>query len=240
MISFLSFASLKSENRLLKEQIQQQAAKFTDEVWKYELFEQLKQLEDYLQQEPLIDIASWDVSVLGALEKLQSYRRHYQQAFLLVIADETVSPMSYLRAGIMPTALLMKPINKENTDMVIREMLQVFTERFEKKDVPKSFVIETREGKQFIPLSQIYYVEAREKKIYIRTRQEEYGFYETIENMEQKLPTSFCRCHRSYIVNMAKVTAVKASLNLIEMLDGMAIPLSRSYKKTIKEYHKHV
>ena len=72
--------------------------------------------------------------------------------------------------------------------MVVNEMMDAFTEKFDSKDVPESFVIETREGKQYIPLNQIYYVEAREKKIFIRT--------------------NFLRCQRSYIVNMSKVTAV--------------------------------
>ena len=97
-------------------------------------------------------------------------------------------------------------------------------------------MIESREGKQYIPLNQIYYVEAREKKIFIRTKQEEYGFYDTIENMEKKLPESFLRCHRSYIVNMSKVTAVKVSQSLIEVQDDLQVPLSRSYKKMVKEY----
>ena len=57
--------------------------------------------------------------------------------------------------------------------------------------------------------------------------------------MEKRLPGFFCRCHRSYIINMRKVTAVKASLNLIEMQDEIQVPLSRSYKKAIKEYHKN-
>lgn len=84
----------------------------------------------------------------------------------------------------------------------------------------------------------IYYIEAREKKIFIRTKQEEYGFYDTIENMEKKLPENFLRCHRSYIVNMSKVTAVKLSQSLIEIQNELQVPLSRSYKKTVKEYNK--
>ena len=54
--------------------------------------------------------------------------------------------------------------------------------------------------------------------------------------MEKKLPESFLRCHRSYIVNMSKVTAVKVSQSLIEVQDDLQVPLSRSYKKMVKEY----
>lgn len=157
----------------------------------------------------------------------------------MVVADGSISPMVYLRPGIMPSSLLLKPVSRENLVMVVNEMMDAFTEKFDSKDVPESFVIETREGKQYIPLNQIYYVEAREKKIFIRTKQEEYGFYDTIENMEKKLPENFLRCHRSYIVNMSKVTAVKVSQSLIEVQDNLQVPLSRSYKRAVKEYSRN-
>lgn len=239
MITFLSYASQKSENILIKEEVRLQAARWTEEAWAYELFEELSQVENYLSKDPLLDIVSWDVTVRGAAEGLKRMRKSHPQAFLLVIADESISPMVYLRPGISPSSLLLKPLGKYPLNEIIEEMMAAFSERFEKKEVQKVFVIESREGKQYIPLQQIYYVEAREKKVYIRTKQEEFGFYETIENMEKQLPETFCRCHRSYIVNMAKVRGVKASLNLIEIQDGLEVPLSRSYKKTIKEYYKN-
>lgn len=239
MITLLSFASKKGESDLLKEQIRVQAAKYTDEAWNYEMFEQLKMVEKYLSGEPVLDIISWDVTPAGSLKGLEQMRPSYKQAFLLVLADEKISPMAYLRPGIMPTSLLLKPIQKENLNSVIGEMMEAFSERFEEKNVSDTFVIDSREGRQYIPMNQIYYIEAREKKIYIRTKQEEFGFYETIENMEQRLPDNFCRCHRSYIVNMDKVTSVKASLNLIELQNDLEVALSRSYKKAIKEYHQN-
>ncbi len=239
MITFLSFASEKRESELIKGQLRIQAAKWTEEAWGYEMFENMETLEAYLDSEPLIDLLSWDVTVPGSVERLEAMRKDYRQAFLMVVADGRISPMAYLKPGILPSALLLKPLAKENVSKVIGELMEVFSEKFEKKELPEVFVVESREGKQYFPLQQIYYVEAREKKIYIRTKQEEYGFYETIENMEKRLPGFFCRCHRSYIINMRKVTAVKASLNLIEMQDEIQVPLSRSYKKAIKEYHKN-
>lgn len=239
MITFLSFASEKRESELIKGQLRIQAAKWTEEAWGYEMFENMETLEAYLDSEPLIDLLSWDVTVPGSVERLEAMRKDYRQAFLMVVADGRISPMAYLKTGILPSALLLKPLAKENVSKVIGELMEIFSEKFEKKELPEMFVVESREGKQYFPLQQIYYVEAREKKIYIRTKQEEYGFYETIENMEKRLPGFFCRCHRSYIINMRKVTAVKASLNLIEMQDEIQVPLSRSYKKAIKEYHKN-
>lgn len=239
MITFLSLAEKAQDNILLREQIKLQAAKYTDEVWQYALFEQLQELECFLNNEPVLDLISWDITLSGALERLECLRQKYKQSFLLVVADEKISPMTYLRPGIMPTSLLLKPIQKENMALVAREMIEVFSERFAEDKNTALFVIESREGRQYIPYDQIYYIEAREKKIYIRTKQEEYGFYETIENMEKNLPQTFCRCHRSYIVNMDKVISIKASQNLIELQWAMEVPLSRSYKKAVKDYNKN-
>ena len=201
MITFLSFASEKRESELIKGQLRIQAAKWTEEAWGYEMFENMETLEAYLDSEPLIDLLSWDVTVPGSVERLEAMRKDYRQAFLMVVADGRISPMAYLKPGILPSALLLKPLAKENVSKVIGELMEVFSEKFEKKELPEMFVVESREGK--------------------------------------RLPGFFCRCHRSYIINMRKVTAVKASLNLIEMQDEIQVPLSRSYKKAIKEYHKN-
>lgn len=239
MITFLSLAEKAQDNALLKEQIKRQAAKYTDEVWRYALFEHLSELHAFLQDEPVLDMISWDVTLRGALEHLPHLRQKYKHSFLLVIADAGMSPMAYLRPGIMPNSLLLKPIQRKELELVAQEMMEAFSEKFAEKKDDAAFVIDSREGTQYIPYHQIYYIEAREKKIYIRTKQEEYGFYETIESMEKQLPHTFRRCHRSYIVNMEKVLSVKSSQNLILLQGELELPLSRSYKKSIKDYHKN-
>lgn len=236
MITFLSYASKKEENELIKEQIRVQAGRWTEEKWNYELHDQLAVVEQLLASEPLIDMVSWDVTVAGSLKSLESMRSSYKQALLLVIADQKISPMAYLRPGIAPASLLLKPVDPRRLSEVTEELFEVFTERFGSKTIPESFTIETREGKQYIPLDKIYYVEAREKKIFVRTVHEEYGFYETMENMTKQLPPNFLRCHRSYIVNMDKVEMARIARNCLELKGGVTVPLSRNYKKAVKEY----
>ena len=45
MITFLSFASEKRESELIKGQLRIQAAKWTEEAWGYEMFENMETLE---------------------------------------------------------------------------------------------------------------------------------------------------------------------------------------------------
>jgi DNA-binding LytR/AlgR family response regulator len=119
---------------------------------------------------------------------------------------------------------------------VLSELIGSYCSRFKSREDEEVFLIETREGNQRVPLSQISYVEAREKKIFICTRSESFGFYDTIDHMLETLPDNFLRCHRSFIVNMDKVKKVHLSDNMIELDTGETVPLSRSCKKAVREY----
>ena len=77
---------------------------------------------------------------------------------------------------------------------------------------------------------------SEDKKIYICTRSESFGFYETIDHMSELLPAHFLRCHRSFIVNMEKVKKLNLSEGMIELDNGETVPLSRSYRKAVRAY----
>ena len=64
---------------------------------------------------------------------------------------------------------------------------------------------------------------------------EEYEFYGSIENIMQMVPDYFVRCHRSFLINIKKVRKLSLSEGVIEMTMNTAVPLSRSYKKAVKE-----
>ena len=118
------------------------------------------------------------------------------------------------------------------------EFISSYMERKNEEHSGKSYVIESKEGRTILPYHDIYYLEAREKKIFLRTLNEEYGFYSTMEQLEKELPDTFLRCHRSYIVNMDKVEKIMLSHNQILLVHGFNIPLSRSYKPMLKEFGK--
>ena len=97
-------------------------------------------------------------------------------------------------------------------------------------------VLENREGRLSIPFSHIYYLEVREKRVFVRLKEKEYSKYDTLEHMIQELPEGFIRCHRSFVVNGQCISRVKLSENCIYLADDIQVPLSRSYKAAIKEY----
>ena len=80
MITFLSVASKKEENDLMKEAVREQAALRTDEMWKFHMFEQIPKAEEFLAEVPLLDIISWDVTMKDSVPSLEKIRRDYRQS----------------------------------------------------------------------------------------------------------------------------------------------------------------
>ena len=234
MIATLTYGKHKKELNTLVALEKDIAAYAGDEKWNYELCLELAQVKKFFEDSPLLDMMCYEVTEGEALSYLEEIRKQYRQMHLLLLADQSLSPMAYLRPGIMANALLLRPWSVEQAKSVLREFIASLMERKDSASLEENFVIDGKEGRITIPYQQIYYFEAREKKIFACTGKEEFGFYNTMEGLEKELPESFVRCHRGFIVNRQKIRKIMLSRNLIILADGFEIPLSRSYKATLK------
>lgn len=234
MISMMVYDSRNEEREMMQHTIHQAAAHLTEEKLELAYFDRLEQLAAFLNGSPLLDMACYDVSAKGSIDFLERIRRQYKETLLLLIADPSMSPMEYIRPSILASSLLLRPITGDRLMDNLSEIWEQYQEKNSGEE-ESNLVIETREGKTFVPFSKIYYFEAREKKIYLRLKKQELTFYDTLEHLEEYLPESFVRCHRSFIVNRNRIRRVMLSKNLIVLEQGMEIPLSRSYKPAFKE-----
>lgn len=165
---------------------------------------------------------------------LRLIKKQYSGIMTMLITEATVSPLAYLKPDIAPDSLLLRPIRAEQLDEINREFIAAYFER-RTDSAQDSFLVDTRMEKTMVPYASIYYFEAREKKLFLRTRHGEYAFYGTIDQLERKLPPSFRRCHRSYIVNLKKLIRIVPADNYLELANQITIPISRSYKNALKE-----
>ena len=156
--------------------------------------------------------------------------------FVVVIAGADTSPLVYVRPDIMAAGLLLRPLKKSQvTGMlcaVIDMMEMKARERLFNNEV---FVFSTREGTIRVPYSQILYFEARNKKIVLCTNRSEMDFYSTLEGIMRKVPEYFLRCHKGFIVNKHLVNRVDLSENMLHLVGGFQVPISRSYREAAKE-----
>jgi len=236
MIGYLAYLAIQTENDALLKEVRKKAAYYTDEKWDYYLFDSMENAAVQFLREPSIHLISWDVTSPGSLHFLEQVRREKKDPFLLIVADERVSPVTYLRPVIAPGALLLKPFNRDSLQKTMEELFEEFSSRFYKEDKQTFFTADSREGRLQIPTHQIDYFEAREKKIYLRADREEYGFYSTLEEVLGRLPEEFVQCHRSYVVNMKHVRKIDFGSGMAYLMHNIQIPVSRSRKKALKEH----
>lgn len=221
---------------VLEQEIREEAARYTEERVRIVTILSSKELEDFLKRHELADIICVDVSAVNGIAEAELLRKNYPKAAIILIADVNMSPILYMKPSILASSLLLKPLTKERIHQVVRDIFAKYIEKVIDEEV---FLIETREEKYRLPLSSILYFEARQKKIYACTEREEYGFYETMDHLEERMGGEFVRCHRSYMANRSLIDKIMLSKNCIVLKQGIEIPLSRSYKTEAKKLMKN-
>ena len=87
-----------------------------------------------------------------------------------------------------------------------------------------------------VNLDEILFIKALSDYVIIKTTTGKYITLSTMKDMVKNLPDNvFVRSHRSFIVNLDKVCAVKGST--IEIKDSdmrFSVPIGRAYKKEFK------
>lgn len=234
MVSMLIFNRFAKELTMVEALVKDIAARLSEEKWELARFSSLETMQQYMETGPLMDLACYDVTVQDSIDYLAEVRQKYSDAMVMLIADTGMSPMDYVRPDILASALVLRPLDPELIRDKISDMVRAYLKKVGGEEQKDAFIIEVRDGKTRIPYDQIYYMEAREKKIYLRLQDREMSFYGTIEELEESLPEKFIRCHRSFLVNKDYVEKIMLSQNEILMSHGISVPLSRSYKPVFK------
>ena len=106
----------------------------------------------------------------------------------------------------------------------------------------RRLTVKTNEKVMFLDPIDIDYVEGQDGKVVIHVGNETYDQDTTLQNMETLIvPYGFYRCHRSYIINLQKVSEIISwsknsySIRLLHSQDTL-IPLSRQKAKDIEQF----
>lgn len=233
MIFGIMLDSDKNEEENIRRCLSELTAYYTDEKLEIKTFYKSGSFLKGLEMIDLLDIAVIDVTLPGALEGARLVRKRFSKTEILVIADISISPMEYMHPSIRASSLILRPIVR-GWENVIRDFFEQMLSGSEQENTENVLLVENRGGTFRIPFEKICYLEAKEKKVFIRTRMEEFGMNGTIERLAEQLPQNFVRCHRSFIVNTAYITRIKLSENMLYLRDGLFVPVSRSYKEAFK------
>lgn len=234
MLHILLCSGITEELNLIYSLTKEQAAYKSDDKWNIEKCNSSKEIMKQLQLETIFDGVCVDITIQDGIRVVEEIRKKNKKAYIILIATPQISPLEYIKPTIMASALVLRPIDHGLYKESIEQMLITFEQ--EPNTSEDLLVLESREGRNRIPYECILYFEAREKKIYACTGGEDYGFYETLDNILEKIPDYFIRCHRSFIVNTKKIKKIILADNMIVLSDDQFVPISRSYRNTVKEY----
>lgn len=212
------------------------AGTYTDEKWKMLPCTSREELMEIVQEKVQANMICVDITEKGMLEVVKELRRTLPAAYMILIASTEISPLLYMRPTIGAQSLMLKPLSEAQIQEVLKEAIRTYAAQFYKADEREMFIVESGGERSLIDYDRICFFEARDKRVYLNTESEEYGFYDTLEELTERLGETFLRCHRSFLVNTEKIEKILLSRNTIELSGQMEIPLSRSYKPAVKQY----
>lgn len=234
MPTALNYCESKENLSLLEKGLVDAIASKTEDDWTVISENNLnKYALSFAQAKEGVDISCFDVTSNCAVDTLKKLRQEDKEAMLVVVSDESVSPLTYMKPSIMPSSLLLKPLTRDSVSKCMEDLLNVFYVNNSQKRNDGRYCVETKDEKVYVPFDKIIYFEAREKKIFLNTKYDETGFYSTLDTIGLSLPSYFVRCHRGFIVNLHYVTKIIPSQNIIYCGDDLIIPLSRGCKNDV-------
>lgn len=173
----------------------------------------------WYEEEHNVDILLLDIE-MGALNGVELAKTVRQKDIPMQIAFITGYP-DFIAEGYEVSALhyLMKPVSFEKLCMVLDKAAANLSK------AEKRLCVTYDHETDFVPLSQIFYIEAQKQYILIYTADRTYRMKSSLAETEEKLDEYFFKCQRSFLVNLRYVARIKSSCVVLK--NGTEVPISR-------------
>lgn len=136
------------------------------------------------------------------------------------------------------TDYLLKPITYARFFKAASKAYELFNKSRSVVDVDKEIFIKKNSSLVRIKYNDILWVEALENYVVINTISEKFTIHFTMKSIENQLPlVKFKRVHRSFIVNVSRITSIEDNSVVIKYNEGKkVIPIGKSYRdKLLRE-----
>lgn len=127
---------------------------------------------------------------------------------------------------------LAKPITIERLEETILRLYDdIYSDSFNFFEINKN---------NFIRSDDIFYIQKNGKKAIFKTKEKNYEVYCSFSNILNNLPSNFIRCHKSFIVNLDKISSIKSN-NLIIFKENFCSQcfIGPKYENLFTEVIKH-
>lgn len=165
-----------------------------------------------------------------------AYDQYAIRAFELNAVDYLLKPFSKERLNNALTKALERIGRNEKQDKAIENLILAKTDE---EDYLTRIVIRKGSGIKIIPLTSVSFIGAEDDYVMIHYDEGKALKQQTMKYYEEKLPaTSFLRVHRSFIVNLERITRLEpySKDNYVAVLStGEKIPVSRTGYKELRD-----
>lgn len=213
---------LRQEVRVLVEKYCQQYAIET-EIFEYSSGEELLQSNNE-ESIFLLDISMKEIDGIQVAEKIRALGNNSIIIFLTSHKERVFEAFK-----VQAFRYLIKPIQEDELNKTLDDAMEYL-----KKEEKKFLTISIKQNIIKLHYEDILYMESIGKNIDIHTEKQCYTIREKISDLEKKLASNgFFRVHKSYIVNLDKVTKIDSDMATLN--NDETVYVSRLRAKAFKE-----
>lgn len=181
----------------------------------------------------ILDVIYKDINGIEIARKL---RGQYKDIYIVFITGHIELMHMVINQNIMPSGFLSKPVSENDIRMVLLEIFEY--SKGGSKTAVDTLTVNTGSVVYKIRHNEIIFIESLNKKIYIYTETRRISCYGSLYGLMEELGEGFIRCHKSYIINKAKIKNIFMAQMYIEMSNGNRVAMSRTYKNAVREIIK--
>lgn len=135
------------------------------------------------------------------LNGIETARKLREKSNAVIIFISAVKEYVFEAYDVEAFHYLLKPVDESK----LRQVLEKAGAKVEEQKGMKPLTIKMNGVCRQVPIEDIFYAENDRRKIILHTRNGNDSFYGKMEDLEQRLGSSFFRCHRGYLVHLEAV-----------------------------------
>lgn len=185
------------------------------------------------------DIIFQDIRLEGmnGIETAKMLRERMDEAVLIFVTG--MKEYVFEAFDVAAFHYLLKPVREDKFAEVFERAVMEAEKRRQRSGGPEYLLIRRRNHSVKLNREEILYIESRQRKAAIHTLQRVLETYATMNGLEKELGAQFYRCHRGYLVNLARITGYTG--DTITLCNGENIYLAREkYNEFVKRYMRYL
>ncbi|MDO4294196.1 MAG: LytTR family DNA-binding domain-containing protein [Eubacteriales bacterium] len=162
----------------------------------------------------LMDICLED----DGIQTAKRVRAHFPDIRIIFISGYAKSHFETVFLTLRPDGFLEKPLKED----LLLELLA----RMEEENKSRMVSVPNGRGKILLAPEQILFLESSRRKILVHTPDRTLSFYGSMDAAQEKMPSWFIRCHKSFLVNPQYIMSYLPGQFILK--DGRIIRISQS------------